>query len=78
MNAPDSVLLWTSMAIPILFVLSVFLGIFAYTTLVERKALGRIQNRFGPNRVGRWGILQPIADGLKLLIKEDIVPRRAD
>jgi NADH-quinone oxidoreductase subunit H len=51
-NAPDSVLLWTSMAIPILFVLSVFLGIFAYTTLVERKALGRIQNRFGPNRVG--------------------------
>jgi len=67
-----------SVAIPILFVLSVFPGIFAYTTLVERKALGRIQNRFGPNRVGRWGILQPIADGVKLLIKEDIVPRRAD
>ena len=77
-NAPDSVLLWVSIAIPILFVLSVFPGIFAYTTLVERKALGRIQNRLGPNRVGRWGILQPIADGLKLLIKEDIVPRRAD
>jgi NADH-quinone oxidoreductase subunit H len=77
-NAPDSVLLWVSIAIPILFVLSVFPGIFAYTTLVERKALGRIQNRFGPNRVGRWGILQPIADGVKLLIKEDIVPRRAD
>jgi NADH-quinone oxidoreductase subunit H len=67
-----------AIAIPILFVLAVFPGIFAYTTLVERKALGRIQNRIGPNRVGRWGILQPIADGVKLLIKEDIVPRRAD
>ena len=77
-NAPDSVLLWVSIAIPIIFVLSVFPAIFAYTTLVERKALGRIQNRIGPNRVGRWGIQQPIADGLKLLIKEDIVPRRAD
>ncbi len=71
-------LLWVSIAIPILFVLTVFPGIFAYTTLVERKALGRIQNRLGPNRVGRWGILQPIADGVKLLTKEDIVPRRAD
>jgi NADH-quinone oxidoreductase subunit H len=77
-QAPDKVLFWVSVVIPILFVLSVFPGIFAYTTLVERKALGRIQNRLGPNRVGRWGILQPIADGLKLLIKEDIVPRRAD
>jgi NADH-quinone oxidoreductase subunit H len=77
-GAPEWVLLAIAIAIPILFVLSVFPGIFAYTTLVERKALGRIQNRFGPNRVGRWGILQPIADGLKLLTKEDIVPRRAD
>jgi NADH-quinone oxidoreductase subunit H len=77
-NAPDSVLLWVSIAVPILFILTVFPGIFAYTTLVERKALGRIQNRLGPNRVGRWGILQPIADGVKLLTKEDIVPRRAD
>jgi NADH-quinone oxidoreductase subunit H len=77
-NAPDGVLLWASIVIPILFVLGVFSGIFAYTTLIERKALGRIQNRIGPNRVGRWGILQPIADGLKLLTKEDIVPRRAD
>src|SRR5579862_9053176 len=67
-----------AIAVPILFVVAVFPGIFAYTTLVERKALGRIQNRIGPNRVGRWGILQPIADGVKLLTKEDIVPRRAD
>jgi NADH-quinone oxidoreductase subunit H len=77
-KAPDSVLLALAIAIPILFILAVFPGIFAYTTLVERKALGRVQNRLGPNRVGRWGILQPIADGVKLLIKEDIVPRSAD
>src|SRR5262245_51040588 len=67
-----------AIAVPILFIVAVFPGIFAYTTLVERKALGRVQNRYGPNRVGRWGILQPLADGLKLLTKEDIVPRSAD
>src|SRR6266436_8479045 len=67
-----------AIAVPILFIVAVFPGIFAYTTLVERKALGRIQNRIGPNRVGRWGILQPIADGVKLLTKEDIVPRSSD
>jgi NADH-quinone oxidoreductase subunit H len=75
---PEWVPLAIAIAVPILFILTVFPGIFAYTTLVERKALGRVQNRYGPNRVGRWGILQPIADGLKLLIKEDIVPRSAD
>ena len=77
-NAPDGVLVAISIAGPILFVLAVYPFIFAYTTLVERKALGRVQNRYGPNRVGRWGILQPIADGVKLLTKEDIVPRKAD
>ena len=77
-NPPEWVLVALAIAIPIGFVMAVFPGIFAYTTLVERKALGRIQNRIGPNRVGRWGILQPIADGVKLLTKEDIVPRRAD
>jgi NADH-quinone oxidoreductase subunit H len=75
---PEWVLRAISIAVPILFIVSVFPGIFAYITLVERKSLGRIQNRIGPNRVGRWGILQPIADGLKLLTKEDIVPRDAD
>src|SRR5438128_11954023 len=67
-----------AIAVPILFIVSVFPGIFAYTTLVERKALGRVQNRYGPNRVRRWGILQPIADGVKLLIKVAIVPRNPD
>jgi NADH-quinone oxidoreductase subunit H len=56
----------------------VFAGLFALTTLLERKGLGRIQNRYGPNRVGPYGLLQPVADGIKALIKEDVVPRAAD
>ncbi len=59
-------------------VISVFAGFFALTTWVERKGLGRIQNRYGPNRVGPFGILQPVADGLKMIFKEDVVPRSAD
>jgi NADH-quinone oxidoreductase subunit H len=55
-----------------------FAGLFAVTTILERKGLGRIQNRYGPNRVGPCGILQPAADGIKALIKEDLVPRAAD
>jgi NADH-quinone oxidoreductase subunit H len=47
-------------------------------TIMERKGLGRIQNRYGPNRVGPFGFLQPAADGIKALIKEDLVPRAAD
>ncbi len=49
-----------------------------YITWLERKLLGRFQNRYGPNRVGKYGLLQPFADGIKMLIKEDIVPRGAD
>jgi len=59
-------------------VLVVFPLLFAITTVLERKGLGRIQNRYGPNRVGPYGIWQPIADGIKSLTKEDIVPRTAD
>jgi NADH-quinone oxidoreductase subunit H len=55
-----------------------FATIFAITTLLERKGLGRIQNRYGPNRVGPWGLLQPVADGLKALTKEDVIPHTAD
>ena len=56
----------------------VFATLFALTTLAERKGLGRIQNRYGPNRVGPFGLLQPLADGVKALTKEDVVPRTAD
>ena len=47
-------------------------------TWMERKVIGRIQNRIGPNRVGPFGIFQAIADAVKMLIKEDIVPSGAD
>ncbi|WZO96214.1 NADH-quinone oxidoreductase subunit NuoH [Isosphaeraceae bacterium EP7] len=66
----------------ILVVLVVFLGIFpgivAYMVWGERKVAARFQDRIGPNRVGPLGLLQPIADAIKLIIKEDIVPRSAD
>ena len=55
-----------------------FAGLFALTTVLERKGLGRIQNRYGPNRVGPFGFFQPLADGVKSLTKEDVVPRSAD
>jgi NADH-quinone oxidoreductase subunit H len=59
-------------------IILVFSVLFAITTVLERKGLGRMQNRYGPNRVGPWGFLQPLADGLKSLTKEDLVPRSAD
>src|ERR1039458_567395 len=56
----------------------VFPALFAVAVWLERKGLGRMQNRLGPNRVGPFGLLQPIADGIKSLTKEDIVPLSAD
>lgn len=50
----------------------------AYLVLVERKFLGRLQIRYGPNRAGKFGLLQPFADTIKMLTKEDIVPAEAD
>jgi NADH-quinone oxidoreductase subunit H len=64
--------------ISVVAIVAVFPGLFALTTVLERKGLGRIQNRIGPNRTGPFGILQPVADGIKSLTKEDIVPLNAD
>jgi NADH-quinone oxidoreductase subunit H len=59
-------------------VLVAVLTAFAYTTLLERRLLARFQLRIGPNRVGPWGLLQPLADGIKLIFKEDFRPAGAD
>ncbi len=59
-------------------ILLVMTGGFAYTTLYERKVLARMQVRVGPNRAGPLGALQPVADGLKLIFKEELIPATAD
>jgi len=53
-------------------VIFVLLTAIAYTTLLERKVVGRMQNRWGPTRVGPFGLLQPLADGIKFILKEDV------
>src|SRR6266404_1641031 len=77
-GAPDWVAQIASILINIFAVLGVFLTLFALISVLERKILGRMQNRYGPNRVGPFGLFQPVADGIKMLIKEAIVPARAD
>jgi NADH-quinone oxidoreductase subunit H len=77
-HAPSWLIQIVSSLLNIAVLLGVFLTLFALLSVLERKILGRMQNRYGPNRVGPWGLFQPVADGIKMLIKEDIVPNRAD
>jgi NADH-quinone oxidoreductase subunit H len=62
----------------IIVVLVITLTAVAYTVLLERKVLGHMQNRWGPSRVGPFGLLQPLADGIKLFLKEDLMPLAAE
>jgi NADH-quinone oxidoreductase subunit H len=73
---------WMAGVIVLLIKLAVVLGVLlllaAYLVWVERKFLARLQIRYGPNRAGKFGLLQPISDAVKLLTKEDTVPAGAD
>ncbi len=69
-------LIWIVIKIVVLLV-PLLLGV-AYLTFWERKIIGWMQVRIGPNRVGPWGLLQPIADGMKLFFKEIVIPTKAD
>lgn len=65
-------------AILVIVIFAVSLGVAAYSTYGERKIAAVIQDRIGPDRAGPWGILQPLADGVKFFMKEDITPNAAD
>jgi NADH-quinone oxidoreductase subunit H len=60
--------------VKIALLLFILLTAVAYIVLMERKVIARMQNRWGPNRVGPFGLLQPLADGIKFILKEDIIP----
>ena len=72
MNEP-----WWIDAIKALVIVNLLLGMFAYMTWLERKLIGRMQRRYGPNRAGPYGLLQPIADLVKLIRKESFFPGTA-
>ena len=62
----------------VVLVVLVLVAVVMSQVYLERRVLGRMQDRWGPNRVGKWGLLQPVADVIKLLMKEDIRPNTAD
>lgn len=69
---------WIEPLIKIALVIGASQAAVAYLVLIERKAAAYLQDRLGPNRVGPWGLFQPIADGLKFILKEELVPAGAD
>jgi NADH-quinone oxidoreductase subunit H len=74
-------LLWTPLLIILLKVVAIFaigLVVTMFMVWFERKAIAGMQNRIGPNKAGPWGLLQTLADGIKLFFKEDLIPERAD
>ena len=73
----DAATIWEWIIKSVIVLLAMTLG-FAYVTLYERKVLARMQVRVGPNRAGPGGVLQPIADAVKLIFKEELVPEKAD
>ncbi|MCL4351215.1 MAG: NADH-quinone oxidoreductase subunit NuoH [Firmicutes bacterium] len=64
--------------VKVILLLLILMGGFAYTMLAERRFLGFFQLRLGPNRVGPWGLFQPLADAVKMMLKEDLMPLQAD
>jgi NADH-quinone oxidoreductase subunit H len=75
MDLGISILVWLVWSVILILVLVTG---FAYTTLLERRVIARFQSRIGPNRAGPQGLLQPLADGVKLIFKEELVPAGAD
>lgn len=75
--SPQLLFLVESLVKVVLLTVTLLTG-FAYLTLFERRLLARIQTRIGPNRVGPMGLLQPVADGIKLIFKEELIPTHAD
>ena len=75
---PEWLRSWASILVAIGAIAALAPAIMMYLTWLERKIIARMQNRLGPDRVGIYGLAQPLSDGLKMLLKEDIVPRGAD
>ena len=75
MDVGTTLFIWVVQAVVLAVML---LTGFAYTTLLERRVIARFQSRVGPNRAGPQGLLQPLADGIKLIFKEELIPATAD